>query len=82
MKYLICNGGVGRVRELNFVNITSWRYVNDVPQVLINKELYLQTFMLLCLEALSMITWHFNVLHREMQAARNVVLAKANIMRM
>ena len=67
---------------MKLVNITSWRYVNDVTQMLMNKERYLLTFMLLRLEALSMITWHFNVLHREMQAARNVVLAKANLMRM
>ena len=58
---------------MKLVNITSWRNVNDVTQMLIDKEQYLLTFMLLRLEALYMITWHFNVLHREMQATKNVV---------
>ena len=52
--YKICNGGVGTPREgSKLVNITSWRNVNDVTQMSINKESYWLTLTLLCLEARS-----------------------------
>ena len=35
------------------MNITLWRYVNDIPQLLINKERNWLTFTLLRLEARS-----------------------------
>ena len=35
------------------MNITPWRYMNEVTQKLINKERYWLTLTFLCLEALS-----------------------------
>ena len=52
MEYYICNTGVGTARR-ELINIKSWRYVNGVTQMSINKELYWLTLTLLRLEAWS-----------------------------
>ena len=49
MKYLRC----WNRQCANLVNITSWRYVNDVTQMSINKERYWLTLTFLRLEARS-----------------------------
>ena len=54
-KYFICNRGVGTARD-KLVNITWWRYVNDVTQTSINKERYLLRLMLLRPEVRPLIT--------------------------
>ena len=59
------------------MNIMLWRYVNDITPLSINKELLADVDVTLQ-RGVVHFTWHFNVFHLKMQAARNVRFIKDN----
>ena len=62
MKVLEQSGG-------EIMNITSWRYVNDVTQL--SLKMLLADVDVTPPRGVVQITWHFNVLHREAQANKH-----------